>query len=267
MTTARAPRESARAPRESSVSTCAQTKPNPHRIGPHRGSTSNPLVSISVRLATTRKMLRTLSAHCRKEKHKQPIGSISVRLATTRKCCAHLVHTAEYRSTTTHSWFHFGQTRNNQKLRTPSAHRGIQKHKQPIGSISVRLATPGKCCAHLARTTEYRNTSNPLVPFRSDSQQLENAAHTYCILQNTEAQATHWFHFCQTRNTLKMLRTPRAHCRIQKHKQPIGSISVRLVTTRKYCARRVNTAEYRSPSNPLVPFLSDSQHLENAAHT
>jgi hypothetical protein len=120
-------------------------------------------------------------------------------------------------------------------LRTPSAHRRIPKHKQAIGSISVRLATYGKCCAHLAHTAEFRSTN------------------------------THWFHFGQTRDIRKMLRTPRARCRIPKHKQPIGSISVRLATYGKCCAHLAHTAEYRSTSN--VPFRSDSRHTENAAHT
>jgi hypothetical protein len=149
-------------------------------------------------------------------------------------------------------------------LRTPRAHCRIQKHKQPNGSISVRLATTRKCYAHLAHNAEYRSTRNTLVPFRSDSQQSENAAHTWRTLQNTEAQATHCFHFGQTRNNRKMLRTPSAHCRIQKHKQPIGSLSVRLATTGK-CL--VHAAEYRSTSNTLIPFRSDSQQPENAAPT
>jgi hypothetical protein len=151
-------------------------------------------------------MLRTPSAHCRIPKHKKTFGSISVRLATYEHCCAHLAHTAEYRSInnplapfrsdsrhtenaahtqrtlqtteaqTTH-WFHFGQTRDIQKM-LRNAHCRIPKHKQPIGSLSVRLATYGKCCAHLAHTAQYRSTNNSFVPFRSDSRHTENAAHT-----------------------------------------------------------------------------------------
>jgi len=151
-------------------------------------------------------------------------------------------------------------------LRTPSAHCRIPKPKQPIGSISVRLATYRKCCAHPAHTAEYRITNNPLVPFRSDSRRTENAAHTWRTLQNTEAQTTHWFHFGQTRDKRKTLRTLSAHCRIPKHKQPMGSISVRLATHRKCCAHLAHTADYRSTHNPLVPFRTDSRHTENAAH-
>ena len=87
-------------------------------------------------------------------------------------------------------WFDFGKTGNNRKmLRTPAAHYRIQKHKQPIGYVSVTLAKKG------------------------------NAAHIQHTLHNTESQATRWFHFVQTRNNCKMLRTPNAHCQRQKHKQ------------------------------------------------
>jgi hypothetical protein len=141
-------------------------------------------------------------------------------------------------------------------LRTPSAHCRIPKHKRPTGSISVRLAIYGKRYAHLALTAEYRSTNNPLVPFRSDSRHTENAAHTLRTLQSTEAQTTHWFHFGQIRDIRNMLRTACAHCRIPKHKQPIGSISVRLATHGKCCACLAHTA----------PFRSDSRHTENAAH-
>jgi hypothetical protein len=74
----------------------------------------------------------------------------------------------------------------------------IKKHKQSIGSISVKLATTGKCCAHLVHTTEYRSTSNPLVTFPSHSQKRE------------------------------MLRTSNTHCKISTHFHQ----AVRLATTR-----------------------------------
>jgi len=60
--------------------------------------------------------------------------------------------------------------------------------------------------------------------------------------QNQEAQAIHWFDFGQTGNNQKMLRTPGAHYRIQKHKQRIGSISVTLATKGKCCAHPTHTA-------------------------
>jgi hypothetical protein len=141
-------------------------------------------------------MLRTPSAHCRIPKHKQPIGSISVRLATYGKCCAHPAHTAEYRSTN-NPWIPF---------------RSDSRHTENAAHTKRTL-----CCAHLAHTADYRSTNNPLVPFRSDSRHTDNAAHTKRTLQNT-AQTTHWFHFCQTRDIRKMLRTPSAHRRIPKHK-------------------------------------------------
>ena len=143
----------------------------------------------------------------------------------------------------------------------------IKKHKQSIGSISVKLATTGKCCAHLVHTTEYRSTSNALVPFRSHSQQKENAAHIQNTLHNTESQATHWFHFVQTRNNSKMLRTPNAHCQRQKHKQFIVTISVGLAATAQCCAHLAHTAICRSTDTPLVPLWSELQQLDNAAHT
>ena len=147
-----------------------------------------------------------------------------------KKRCAHLGHTAGYRNTSNPLVPFRSDSQQQEMLCTPRAHCKIQKHKQLIGSISVRLATTGivahtwgtlqdteaqathwvhsgqtrnnkNCCAHLGHTAGYRSTSNPLGPFRSDSQQQE------------------------------LLRTPRAHCKIQRHKQPIGSISVRLATT------------------------------------
>jgi hypothetical protein len=146
------------------------------------------------------------------------------------KCCAHPGHTARYRSTSNPLVPFRSDSQQQEMLRTPRAHCKIQKHKQPIGSISVRLAT------------------------------TRNAAHNWGTLQDTETQATHWFHVGQTRNNKKccahpghtarhsctnntlvpfrsdsrqqeMLRTPTAHCKRKKHEQPIGSISVRLATT------------------------------------
>ena len=89
-------------------------------------------------------MLCKPMAHCRIPEHTQPIGSIFVRLATNRKCCAHLAHTAKYRSISirrsdspqtehdahtqrtlqnTYPFPSGGQTRHNQKImRTRSAH-------------------------------------------------------------------------------------------------------------------------------------------------
>jgi hypothetical protein len=164
-------------------------------------------------------------------------------------------------------------------LCTASAHCRIQKRRQPIVSISIRLATArekrksnvpiGNCRAHLVNTAEY----------------------------SSKRKAAPWFHFDQTRNSKrntqvegahrKMLRTPGAHCRTQKHRQLIGPISIRLAATREKCKsnvpigkcspHQVHTAEYRSTSNQLVPFRSDSQQpekhasrmrpSENAAHS
>jgi hypothetical protein len=121
---------------------------------------------------------------------------------TTRKCSAHLAHTAEYRSTI-NPLLPLLSNSYRQMLRVPNAHCRIQKHRQHIDYISVRLAMTRKCCTHLTQTEEYRSTSDLLVPFLSSSQQPGNIARSECTLQNIEAHATHWIHFGQTRNSRK----------------------------------------------------------------
>jgi hypothetical protein len=158
---------------------------------------------------------------------------------------------------TTHS-SHFCLTRDIKKmLRAPSAHCRIPKHKQPLWSISVRLATYGKCCAHLAHTAEYRS-----IPFQSDSRHTEHAAHSQRTLQKTEGQRTHWFHFGQTRDIRKC-----AHLAHTAEYRSTNNPLVPFWSYGKCCAHLTHTAEYRSTNNPLVAFLSDSRHTENAAHT
>jgi hypothetical protein len=90
-----------------------------------------------------------------------------------REWCARLGHTAGYRRTSNPLVPFRSDSQQQEMMRTPRARCRIQKHKQPIGSISVRLATIG------------------------------NDAPTYGTLQDTETQATHWFHFGQTRNNRK----------------------------------------------------------------
>ena len=122
-------------------------------------------------------------------------------------------------------------------LRTSKTHCIIQNHKQPVGSISFKLATTQKCCAHLMHTAKDRSTNNSLLQFQSDSQQPHNAARTWRTRQYAEART------------------------------PNGSTLVRVATTGQCCAHLLHTAEYKGTDKAFDIFRSDSQQLENVAHT